>query len=85
MTHKYFYNIMFKIIIIIPLKSTPGHRAVQLLAISFDLRLLAAPARRSAQIVTPPGGVGSPQPHYVYRDTDSTPELVYPSGCRFYG
>jgi hypothetical protein len=23
--------------------------------------------------------------HYVYRDVVSTPELVYTSGCRFYG
>jgi hypothetical protein len=34
------------------------------------------PASRPAQIVTP---------RYVYLDAVSTPELVYPSGYRFYG
>jgi hypothetical protein len=39
-----------------PFQSTAGHRPLQLLAILFDLRLLAStPASRPAQVVIPPG------------------------------
>jgi hypothetical protein len=41
-----------------------------------------APASRPAQIVTPSGLKAS---YYVYLDAVSIPELVYPSGYRFYG
>jgi hypothetical protein len=78
------YFCIYVIIIISPLQSTAGHRPLQLLAIWFDLRLLASSSRQPScanRHSTWPEGVL----HYVYLDSVSTPELVYPSGCRFYG
>jgi hypothetical protein len=73
------------IIIIISLsQSTAGHRPLQLLAISLDLRLLASSSHQPSCVnrhSTWPEGVL----RYVYLDAVSTPELVYPSGYRFYG
>jgi hypothetical protein len=73
------------IIIIISLsQSTAGHRPLQLLAISLDLRLLASsfyqPSCANRHSTWPEGVL-----RYVYLDAVSTPELVYPSGYRFYG
>jgi hypothetical protein len=47
-------QLSFEIIISL-LQSTAGHRPLQCLAISLDLRLLASISSRPAQIVTPPG------------------------------
>jgi hypothetical protein len=71
------------IIIISPLQSTAAHGLLQFLAISLDLRLLVSSCQQSCanRHSTWPEGVL----HYVYLDTVSTPELIYPSGCRFYG
>jgi hypothetical protein len=72
------------IIIISLLQSTVGHKPLQCLAISLDLRLLASsfcqPSYASLYSTWPEGVL-----HYVYLDAVSTPELVYPRGYRFYG
>jgi hypothetical protein len=70
------------IIIIISLsQSTVGHRPLQYPAISLDLRQLA-----SSSCQTFCANRHSTWPlRYVYLDAVSTPELVYPSGYRFYG
>jgi hypothetical protein len=72
------------IIIISLLQSTAGHRPLQFLAISFSLWLLASrpcqPSCANIHSIWPEGVI-----HYVYRDTVSTPELVYLCGCRIYG
>jgi hypothetical protein len=64
--------------------TTAGHRPLQLLAFSLDLRLLASsycqPFCTNHHSIWPEGFL-----HYVYRDAVSTPELVYLSDCRFYG
>jgi hypothetical protein len=61
-----------------------GHRPLQLLAISLELRLLASsscqPSCANRHSTWLEGVL-----HYVYRDAVSTPVFVYPSGCRFYG
>jgi hypothetical protein len=58
-------------------------KPLQLLAISLDLQLLASsschPSCTNHHSTWPEGFL-----HYVYRDTVSTPELVYPNCCRFY-
>jgi hypothetical protein len=76
--------ILTRVIIVSPLQSTAGHRPLQLLAISLDLRLLASsscqPSCANHHSTWPEGVL-----HYDYLDLVSTPELVYPSGCRFYG
>jgi hypothetical protein len=63
---------------------TVGHRPLQCLAISLDLRLLASsscqPSCANRHSTWPEGVL-----HYVYLDAVSTPELVYPIGYRFYG
>jgi hypothetical protein len=72
------------IIIISSPQSTAGHRPLQFLAISLDLRLLASSSCKPScanRLSTWPEGVL----HFVYLDAVSTPELVYPSGYRFYG
>jgi hypothetical protein len=72
------------IIIISLSQSTAEHRPLQYLAISLDLRLLASSSCQpfcANRHSTWPKGVL----HYVYLDAVSTPELVYPSGYRFYG
>jgi hypothetical protein len=72
------------IIIISLLQSTAGHRPLQCLAISLDLRLFASsscqPSCANRRSTWPEDVL-----HYVYLDAVSTSELVYPSGCRFYG
>jgi hypothetical protein len=72
------------IIIIIPSQSTAGHRPLQVLAISLDPRPLASSSCQpscASRYSTWPQGVLN----YVYLDAASTPELIYPSGYRFYG
>jgi hypothetical protein len=72
------------IIIISPQQSTAGHGPLQFLAGSLDLRPLASSSCQPSCVnrhSTWTEGVL----HYVYRDAVSTPQLVYPSGCRFYG
>jgi hypothetical protein len=72
------------VLIISPPQSTAGHRLLQLLALSFDLRLLASSSRQPScanRHSTWPEGVL----HYVNRDAVSTLELAYPNGSRFYG
>jgi hypothetical protein len=69
------------IIIISPLQFATGYRPLQLLAISLDPRLLASRSCQPSYVnrhSTWPESVL----HYVYRNAVSTPELVYPSGCR---
>jgi hypothetical protein len=77
-------EVLLFIIIISPLQSTDGHRLLQLLNISLDLRLLAStscqPSCANRHSTWPESVV-----HYVYWDAFSTPELIYPNGCRFYG
>jgi hypothetical protein len=71
-------------IIISPPQSSAGHSPLLLFAISLDLQLLASSSCHpycANRHSTRPEGVL----HYVYRDAVSIPELVYPSGCRFYG
>jgi hypothetical protein len=70
-----------RIIIISLLQSTAGHRPLQYLAISLDLRLLASSSRQPFCVNRHSTCVS----HYVYLDAVFTPELVYPSGYRFYG
>jgi hypothetical protein len=73
------------IIIIISLpQSTAGHRPLQSLAISLDLLLLTSsscqPSSANRYSTWSEGIL-----HYVYLDAVSTPDIVYPSGYRFYG
>jgi hypothetical protein len=86
------FSLLERIIIISPLQSTAGHRPLQFLAISLDLRLLAS---SSCQPLCPnrhstwPGGVL----HYVYRDglhsrtrlpqRLSVLQLIWPAHCHF--
>jgi hypothetical protein len=76
--------IIIIIIIISPLQSAAGHRPLQSLAISLDPRLLGSsscqPSCANHHSIWPEGVL-----NYVYGDAVSTPELVYPSGFRFYG
>jgi hypothetical protein len=52
--------------------------------VSLDLRLLAfsycQPSYANCHSTWPEGVL-----RYVYRDAVSTPELIYPGGCRFFG
>jgi hypothetical protein len=71
------------IIIISPLQSTAGHRPLQFLTILLNLRLASSscqPSYANRHSAWPEGVL-----HYVYLDAVTTPELVYPSGCQFYG
>jgi hypothetical protein len=65
-------------------QSIAGHRPLEFLAISLDLRLLASsscqPSCANRNSTWPEGVL-----HYVYLDAVSTPELVYPSDYGFYG
>jgi hypothetical protein len=79
--------ILLDVLIIInisPLQSTAGHRPLRLLAISLDLRQRASssckPSWANHHSTWPEGVL-----HYLYRTPVSTPELVKPSDCRFYG
>jgi hypothetical protein len=78
--HKNLLCLLKIIIIINQLQSTDGHWPLQLLAISLDLGLLASNSYQPSCANLPlnwPEGIL----HYIF----STPELVYPSGGRFYG
>jgi hypothetical protein len=75
-THTTFANVDF--IIISLLQSTVGHRPLQLVAISLDLRLLASSSSQPSCAIrhsTWPEGVL----HYVYQDVVSTLE-PHPNG-----
>jgi hypothetical protein len=77
-------TLVFIIIIISLPQSTAGYRPLQCPTISLYLRLLASSSCQPScanRHSTKPEGVLN----YVYLDTVSTPELVYPIGCRFYG
>jgi hypothetical protein len=68
---KEYFRKIFIIIIISPPQSTAGHRPLQLLAISLDLRLLESSSRQPScanrHSTWREGGL-----HYVYRDATST-------------